>query len=173
MTAPATKTVHKWFWVWDFEKEGQWLNCMAQQGWVLDGLGFATYRFVACEPGEYAIGLEMHEHDEDYLAFMAETGAEYVGRMASWIYFRRKTELGAFGIYSDRESRIKHLDTVGKALGLIAAANVLIAFCTSVNLPQAVWLSWVNLICAGLLMYALGRIHGKVEALKKDGLILE
>ena len=24
-----TKTLHKWFWVWEFEKEERWLNEMA------------------------------------------------------------------------------------------------------------------------------------------------
>ena len=32
---------------------------------------------------------------------------------------------------------------------------------------------WVNLICATLLMYALGRIHGKKEALEKERLLHE
>ena len=29
------KTIKKWFWVWEFDKEEQWLNTMAQSGWVL------------------------------------------------------------------------------------------------------------------------------------------
>ena len=29
------KVIHKWMWVWDFEKEERWLNTMAQSGWVL------------------------------------------------------------------------------------------------------------------------------------------
>ena len=29
------KTVRKWFWAWDFEKEEEWLNDMAMSGWVL------------------------------------------------------------------------------------------------------------------------------------------
>ena len=29
-------------------------------------------------------------------------------------------------------------------------------------------LGWINLLCATLLMYALGRIHGKKEALEKE-----
>ena len=28
------KTIRKWFWVWDFEKEEDWLNEMAMNGWV-------------------------------------------------------------------------------------------------------------------------------------------
>ena len=34
-------------------------------------------------------------------------------------------------------------------------------------------LGWVNLLCATLLMYALGRIHGKKEALEKERLLHE
>ena len=34
-------------------------------------------------------------------------------------------------------------------------------------------LGWLNLLCATLLMYALGRIHGKKEALKRERLLHE
>ena len=40
-----TKTLHKWFWVWEFEKEERWLNEMAQEGWALTCGGFCTYVF--------------------------------------------------------------------------------------------------------------------------------
>lgn len=82
------KTVHKWFWVWDFEKEERWLNGMAQSGWLLDGVGFGTYHFAPCAPGEYAVRLEMHPYDKEYIRFMQDTGAEYVGRVLQWVYFR-------------------------------------------------------------------------------------
>ena len=59
------------------KKEEEWLNEMALNGWVLDGVGFCTYHFVRCEPGEYAVRLEMHGRDDAYVDFMEETGAEY------------------------------------------------------------------------------------------------
>ena len=165
------KTVRKWFWVWDFEKEEHWLNAMALQGWVLDGVGFCTYHFRPCEPGEYTIRLEMHPHDEAYLNFMADTGAEFVGSIVGWQYFRKRTELGSFDIFSDMDSRIRHLDKIGKVLLCVGMANLAIGLANSVN--PAVHLGWINLLCATLLMYALGRIHGKKEALEKDRLLLE
>ena len=70
------KTVYRWFWVWDFEKEEQWLNAMAQSGWLLNSVGFCSYHFIACTPGEYAVRLEMHSHDAAYIDFLGETGAE-------------------------------------------------------------------------------------------------
>ena len=156
------KTIRKWFWVWDFEKEEQWLNTMAQSGWVLDGVGFCTYHFIACEPGEYTVRLEMHDHDPEYLGFMEETGAEYVGRMVQWIYFRKKAVHGAFDIFSDLDSRIAHLQKIGNMLLLIGIANLLVGFAVS---NAVINMGWLNLLCATLLMYALGRIHGKKEAL--------
>lgn len=165
------KIIKKWIWVWDFDKEERWLNSMAQQGWVLDRLGFCRYEFVRCEPGEYIVRLEMREHDESYLSFMADTGAEYVGRMVKWIYFRRKAELGAFDIFSDLDSRLEHLKKISWMLRFVGIANLVIGLANSIN--PYVPLGWVNLLCATLLMYALGRIEGKQEALEQDRLLME
>ena len=160
------KIVKKWVWVWDFDREEQWLNTMAQQGWVLDKLGFCRYEFVSCEPGEYTVRLEMREHDEGYLSFMADTGAEYVGRMMKWIYFRKKTEDGPFDIFSDVESRIGHLNRIIWMLRAVGFANLAMGL----TVPH---MGWVNLLAATLLMYALGRVEGKKEALQRDRLLME
>ena len=159
------KTVYKWFWVWDFEKEERWLNQMAMEGWALDGVGFCRYTFIPCHPGEYTIRLEMHEHDEGYLRFMEEIGAEYVGRMVQWIYFRRPSEYGPFDLFSDLDSRIAHLSRIGTVLFALGMMNLVIGVMNSVN---ATHMGWINLLCATLLMYALGRIHGKKEALERE-----
>lgn len=165
------KIIKKWIWVWDFDKEERWLNTMAQQGWVLDKVGFCRYEFIPCEPGEYTVRLEMREHDEAYLSFMADTGAEYVGRMVKWIYFRRKAELGAFDIFSDMDSRIAHLDRMCQTMKILGIANLVIGLANSLN--PMIDFGWVNLLCATLLMYALGRIEGKKEALEQDRLLIE
>ena len=164
-------TIRKWIWVWDFDKEERWLNTMAQQGWVLDRLGFCRYEFVRCEPGEYIVRLEMREHDEGYLSFMADTGAEYVGRMVKWIYFRRKAEYGPFDIFSDLDSRLEHLKKISWMLRFVGFANLLIGLVNALN--PVVNMGWINLLCATLLMYALGRIEGKEEALERDRLLME
>ncbi len=160
------KTITKWFWVWQFEEEEKWLNEMAAGGWVLESVGFCRYTFVRCEPGAYTVRTEMHPKDDGYLAFMKETGAEYVGRMMMWVYFRKKTEDGVFDLYSDIDSRISHLDRIGKMLMAVGGANLAIGVVNSLN--PGTRLGWINLVVATLLMYGLGRIHGKKEALEKE-----
>ena len=143
---------------------------MAMNGWVLESVGFASYHFVRCEPGEYNVRTEMRAFDESYVSFMEETGAEYIGRMMMWIYFRKKTEDGPFDLFSDIDSRVSHLDKIGKVLAAIGGANLLIGFMNVFSPSRA---GWVNLLCATLLMYALGRIHGKKESLEKERLLHE
>ena len=169
-TMENRKTIRKWFWVWEFEKEESWLNEMALNGWVLDGIGYCTYHFVRCEPGEYTVRLEMHPSDEAYIQFMQDTGAEYLGRMMMWIYFRKKASEGSFDLFSDIDSKISHLDKIGKMLSIVGGANLLLGI---VNVFSPSHAGWVNLLVATLLMYGLGRIHGKKEALEKERLLHE
>ena len=162
------RTMHKWFWVWEFDKEEAWLNEMANTGWVLDRVGFCKYTFVKSEPEEYTVRLEMHDQDQGYIDFVEETGAEYVGRMAKWIYFRKRTENGKFEIFSDIDSRIHHLERIGKMLTIVGIANLLIGMANTFNYIN---IGWINLLCATLLMYGLGRIHGKKESLERDRIL--
>lgn len=163
------KTIHKRFWVWDFEKEERWLNEMALDGWALENAGFCRYTFVRCEPGEYIIRIQMNK-DADYRSFVEGLGAEYVGGCVNWAYFRRKAELGSFDLFSDIDSRIKHLDRIGKMLWLLCLANLLIGV---TNLMNGRTISILNLLCAAILSYGLGRIHGKKEALETERLLHE
>ncbi len=160
------KTVWKWFWVWDFEKEERWLNEMAEAGWALVGVGWCRYEFERCEPGAYAVRLEMHGPDEAYIAFMQEAGAEYVGRCFQWIFFRRRTEDGAFDLFSDIDSRIAHLERIDKSLFLIGMANLLIGIANALSGGSRVGI--LNLLVCTVLMYGLGRIRGKKEELEKE-----
>lgn len=161
----AHKVIRKWFWVWEFEKEEQWLNEMAHAGWVLEHTGFARFEFTSCEPEEYIIRLEYHERDEDYTRFIEETGAEQVGRLFNWVYFRKKASEGAFDLLSDLDSRIRHLDKIGKMLSGVSIANLVLGLTNP--------LGKINFLCAALLLYAAGRIHGKKEELEKERLLRE
>lgn len=159
-----TKKVIKWFWVWDYEKEELWLNAMAQEGWALQRVGFATYYFERTEPGEYIVRLECRKKDEGYVSFVTDMGAEYIGRIAMWVYFRRKSEQGEFELNGDLDSRIEQLTTIGRMLLLVGIGNLLIGLS---NLRYN-GIGVVNLICAGFLAYAYGRIRGKQDELQRE-----
>ena len=160
-----TKKIWKIFTVWNYDKEEVWLNEMAMQGWTLTAVGFCNYTFVKTEPGEYTIRMEMRPHDEGYMEFLRENDVEYVGRVLQWHYYRKKTALGPFELYSDIESRIEHLDRIGKMLFWIGMANLAIGIANSINGSH---MGWLNLLCATLLMYALGRIQGRKDELQKE-----
>ena len=159
------KTIRKWFWVWDFDREERWLNQMAMQGWALAEVGFCRYTFEKCEPGEYVVRLQMQKNDPDYVAFLEEIGAEYVGRIVQWIYVRRRAEEGPFELFSDTQSRLDHLQWIARMLLAVGVMNLVIGI---VNALSGNPIGAVNVALATLLMYGLGRIHGKVEQLKQD-----
>ncbi len=159
-----TKKVTKWYWVWDYEKEELWLNAMAQEGWALQRVGFATYYFEKTEPGEYIVRLECRKKDEGYVSFVTDMGAEYIGRIAMWVYFRRKSELGEFELNSDLDSRIDQLTIINRMLLLVGVGNLLIGLS---NLRYN-GVGVINLICAGFLAYAYGRIQGKKDELQRE-----
>ena len=51
-------------------------------------------------------------------------------------------------------------------LTAVGGANLIIGVVNSLN-PE-IRLGWINILCATLLMYGLGRIHGKKEALERE-----
>ena len=74
-------------------------------------------------------------------------------------------EDGEFELLSDLDSRIDQLSRLGKMLGVIAMANLLIGLVNLMN--PVISLGWINLLCATLLMYGLGRVNGKKEELEQ------
>ena len=153
------KVVQKLFFVWDFEKEEKWLNEMADDGWMLESVGFCRYTFVPCEPGTYTIRLEMHDKDMKYIDGLEDTGAEFVGNVMSWLYFRKKKELGDFDLFSDCKERIAHLDRISKMLLCLGAANLCIGL-GFFNLDSTLFVNF-NIILAAVVMYGYARIQGK------------
>jgi len=102
----------------DFEKEEVWLNEMAAKGWGMKSFVGGLYEFAQIEPGEWIYRLEMlskpaRSRDNDgYFKFLEGTGVEIVSTWYRWVYYRRRAEAGAFDVYSDVDSKIKHYKTI-------------------------------------------------------------
>lgn len=178
------KVMHKWFWAWDFDKEEKWLNEMSDKGMVLTNIGFCKYTFEEGTPGEYAIRLEMLKNSptnyqsEDYIRFVEDTGAEYIGSIMRWVYFRKRKENGEFELYSDMDSRMKHLDGISVMLGFLALFN-LVNGLNNINLYLSQGLDanlWVSVLCIGvaaLLGFGALKILGKKKKLKEESQLFE
>jgi len=111
-----------WKFFLDYEKEESWLNEMSVKGLALEGFFLGRYTFNDCHPDEYVYRIELLENlpgnlvSRQYLDFMAENGVEHIASWGRWVYFRRKAEDGAFDIYSDIDSRLKHYRRISNLL---------------------------------------------------------
>ena len=96
------KTVRKIFFIWEYEKEEQWLNEKSKEGWQLVKASFRKYQFESGIPNEYTYRLELldknpkSKESKSYLNFLQETGIEMVGECKQWVYLRCKTTDGSF-----------------------------------------------------------------------------
>ncbi|MBR5383020.1 MAG: DUF2812 domain-containing protein, partial [Clostridia bacterium] len=75
-------------------------------------------------------------------------------------------------LFSDIDSRIGHLNKIGRVLALVGGLNLLIGLMNTLNAVSA-GVGWINLLCATFIMYCLGRIHGKKEALENERVLHE
>ena len=180
------KVIHKCFWVWQFEQEEQWLNQMAAQGLNLTDMSLGRYVFEEGLPGEYQYRLEMLENmptaatSQQYLAFLEETGVEYIGSLLRWVYLRKKTAAGPFDLFSDLDSRLKHLRRINTLLLVLIPPCLFLGvynICLGVRFSP---LSIVNLVI-GLLLVALCSligwgihlITGKIRRLQQERVVRE
>ena len=177
------KTIRKWFWVWEFDKEEQWLNEMAAKGLALVGVGFCRYDFEDCIPGEYQVRLELlenhlqHEESRKYIQFIESTGAEQVGNYFRWVYFRKRTADGPFDLYSDLESRIRHLKRIIALVLPISGANLCIGFSNVRNAMRTgigiANVGYLNLVIGILGCFGAWKLSKKRKRLEEEAQIFE
>lgn len=180
------KVIRKWFWVWDFDKEEMWLNEMAAKGLVLVAVGWCRYEFEDCVPGEYKIRLDFLENkcsgveNEKYIAFLEETGAEQVGTMSRWVYFRKKVSGEDFQLFSDNASRIRYLTRIIRFIALLGGLNLFVGGYNIFMFLQTLQyhnyfslLGVVNLLIAVVCVFGILRIVRKRKGLKVEQQIFE
>lgn len=177
--AQEKKTVSRLYWVWQFEEEEAWLNEMAAEGWVLEKAGLGRYVFARCRPGEYILRLEIldkwpkSKESQDYIRFIESTGAECIGSLKRWVYFRKKAEEGEFALFSDLNSRVRHIDRVLTLVGLLAVVMALNILNMLRHVPELYstgdWLTVVLciLVLAAAELWLLGGFHKMWKARKK------
>ncbi|MEI7885259.1 MAG: DUF2812 domain-containing protein [Clostridia bacterium] len=156
---------------WDYEKEEKWLNEMSAKGLALTDYAWCRYTFTDTPNNEYIYRIEFLEnlptHPESmaYIKFLEENGVEFVASYLRWVYFRKKSVEGAFDIYSDLESKIRHFKRIGAfwkvfmyfelIVGLI---NIVIGL-ASISTGEA---HIMNLV-AGIITVILGLVFLKLD----------
>lgn len=180
MVIKMKKTIHKMFWAWDFEKEEQWLNEMSAKGLQLYSVGFCKYVFEEGPPGEYIYRLELLDNvpsnaeSIQYIHFLQDTGAEHIGSLFRWVYFRKKSNENGFDLFSDIDSRIKHLDRILLIVGIVTGLNLFNGF-NNMHLGSSVNLM-VGMLCllvASILGYGFLRLLLKKRKLEKEKVLHE
>jgi hypothetical protein len=135
-----TKKQFKYFSIFSYEKEQEYLDQMHRSGWKfvkVSGLGM--YHFEKCQPQSVAYRLDYNKeglaHKEEYVKLYSDCGWEYIQDYAGYSYFRKPEAdmVGNEEIFCDESSRQAMLDRVYK--GRVLPLFVLFSACI---LPQFV-----------------------------------
>lgn len=134
------KKQFKWFTIFEYEKEQEYLREMHNQGWkFLTVAGLGTYCFERCEPEDVVYQLDYNQdgmaHKTEYIKMFEDCGWEYLTNFFGYSYFRKPaSEMnGDEKIFCDENSRIEMMDRVYK--GRILPVSILIP---TVFIPQFV-----------------------------------
>lgn len=145
----------KYFSIFEYEKEEQYLREMYKSGWrFLKVTGLGVYHFEKCIPADVIYQLDYNqdskEHKDEYLQMFSDCGWEYLQNYAGYSYFRKPAaEMnGDEEIFCDNESKLQMMERVlkGRMFPLL-----IIFFCCLV--PQFVinTFSTHNYVAAGIM----------------------
>ncbi|MDO5784487.1 MAG: DUF2812 domain-containing protein [Eubacteriales bacterium] len=174
------RIMHRLFMAWQYEKEEDWLNEMAANGWNLVDTSLFRYTFEEGTPGEYQYRLELLEHGAKspesiaYIRFMEETGAEHIATWFNgWTYFRKKVSDGPFAIFSDIDSKIKHLKRIERILLLALACELCAGGAQGVQYADTggAWSLGVfifAMVLAVIILLGLVRIRKQIKHWKEE-----
>lgn len=185
----SKKTEYRLNFIWDYDKEEKWLNEMAKEGWRLDKYFFVRYDFVSCEPGEYEYKIQLLDEvansvkNRDYLDFLRDMGISVVSKWFRWIYLEKKADGEPFDIFSDRNSRLKHIKSVltliksvGGMNAFIGITNVLLGIINSLNGNSYGAINFIgvlNVLIAVLSYYGAKRLKAISDNLELTGEVEE
>lgn len=150
----------------DKDKETNWLNEMANQGWAMKGFFAGIYTFEPCEKGRYIYQIDFVDKfgsvSENYKEFMSEAEIEIVQSWGYWVILRKQAGEGEFQLYSDVDSLIEHYS---KIIVMFKAVTVLELICLFLEILSAVQLqspfAWgaVFLVLAFVLAFVKITLH--------------
>lgn len=133
-----TKKEFKYFTIFRYEEEQEYLSDMHRHGWKLTKIsGIGTYHFEECQPEEVVYQLDYNQEGrkqkEEYVQMFSDCGWEYLFDFVDYSYFRKpKAEMqGDEEIFCDTQSRLEMMDRVYKG----RMVPLLVLFC-ALLMPQ-------------------------------------
>lgn len=117
-TSKETKRVWRFFTVADYEREEQWINEMAREGWNLTAVGFARYIFRRGTPGQYIYKLDIVERTESdevkesYFNFLTECNIRIVGEFKDWLFLQKPAVEGPFDMKNDAYAKLRRVNKI-------------------------------------------------------------
>ncbi len=115
----STKKQFKYFTIFKYEEEQNYLRQMHKSGWKFTRVsGLGTFHFEKCEPEDVIYQLDYNkeglEHRDEYIRMFKDCGWEYLQEFAGFTYFRKsagETD-GDEKIFCDEDSRAEMLERV-------------------------------------------------------------
>lgn len=112
------KKVWRFYNIAEYEKEEQWINEMAKEGWNLTAVGLCRFIFRRGTPGEYIYKLDVVERTasdevrESYFNFLTECDIRIVGEFKDWLYLQKKAADGPFDMKDDTYAKLRHVNKI-------------------------------------------------------------
>lgn len=122
------RTQFKWFTIFEYEKEQDYLREMYKSGWKFVKVnGIGRYHFEKCVPQDVVYQLDYNKdglaHKDEYLKIFEDCGWEYLQDYVGYSYFRRAVaeDSEEEEIFCDEESRFQMMQRVmrGRMLPLL------------------------------------------------------
>ena len=140
-----TKKEFRWFSIFEYEKEQEYLREQHKNGWkFINVTGLGMYHFEECQPEDVVYQLDYNQegsaHKDEYIKMFADCGWEYIQEYAGYSYFRKSVaDMDAEEeIFCDDDSRLAMMDRVYK--GRLIPLLVIFSACL---LPQFI-LNYAN-----------------------------
>ncbi len=150
-----TKKQFKWFTIFEYEKEQEYLREMHKKGWrFVKVAGLGVYNFEECAGEDVVYQLDYNQeglkNKEEYVQMFADCGWEHLQDYAGYSYFRKKaSEMnGEEEIFCDEESRLKMMERVLK--GRMIPLVIIFSCCLVPQLFLNLF-SFHNYLAAGII----------------------
>lgn len=111
------------------DKETEWLNSKAQEGWAMTGFFGGFFTFEPCEKGAYVYQIDFTDKlfsiSNSYREFMQEMGIEIIASWGFWVFLRRPASEGEFKLYTDIDSSIAHYAKIRKMFKAVTIVEII------------------------------------------------